>query len=267
METFLAYLGSVCRQSLNSSLRTIDVARRTGYSVQQIRNLERDGAIGQAQRTASGYRVYREEHVRAALAYRWLAAGVGPVRAKDLLRVAHRSTPVELAARLDTAHAELAAERRLLARAERAVETIAGERIDDTRPTDAMTVSELAGALGIPASTLRHWDAEGLVVPGRSASGRARSYQPEDVRDARIVHQLRQAGYRIGAVRDLLPQLRGADRLEEVAAALATRDQSIASRSLALLRAAGYLADVLRSEGGTGGQPERGAWSSGSAQV
>ncbi len=254
-------------ETLNSALRTVDVARRVGYSVQQVRNLERDGAIGPAQRTASGYRVYHEEHVRAALAYRWLAAGLGPVRAKELLRVAHRSTPVDLAARLDDAHAELAAERRLLARAEEAVEAIAGEWIEDPRPSDAMTVSELAGALGVPASTLRHWDTVGLVVPGRTAPGGARSYQPADVRDARIVHQLRQADYRIGSVRELLPDLRGAGRLDQVAAALDARHQAIASRSLALLRASGYLADVLRPAPGGGGQPDRGAWSSGSAQV
>jgi hypothetical protein len=70
--------------------------------------------------------------------------------------------------------------------------------------------SELADVLGVQPSTLRHWDAEGLVVPDRTASRSERTYSPSDVRDARIVHQLRMAGYRIGPLKDLMPQLRGA---------------------------------------------------------
>ncbi|MGW5170200.1 MerR family DNA-binding transcriptional regulator [Streptomyces nodosus] len=71
-------------------LRTVDVARRAGYSVQQIRNLERDGVLPPTTRTASGYRVYGERHLRSALACRALAAGVGPVEAKEIVRAAHR---------------------------------------------------------------------------------------------------------------------------------------------------------------------------------
>ncbi|MFE7711419.1 MerR family transcriptional regulator [Streptomyces sp. NPDC057486] len=60
-----------------------------------------------------------------------------------------------------------------------------------------MSVSELAAALGVRPSTLRHWDAEGLVVPDRVPSRGTRRYSPAQARDARIVHQLRSAGYRM----------------------------------------------------------------------
>lgn len=69
-----------------SGLRTVDVARQTGYSVQQVRNLERDGILPLAARTRTGYRAYTLMHVQAALAYRALAAGVGPVDAKRVMR-------------------------------------------------------------------------------------------------------------------------------------------------------------------------------------
>ncbi|MEX2970149.1 MerR family DNA-binding transcriptional regulator [Streptomyces sp. C184] len=52
----------------SSALRTVDVARRAGYSVQQVRNLERDGVLPPATRTAAGYRRYGELHVHSALA-------------------------------------------------------------------------------------------------------------------------------------------------------------------------------------------------------
>ncbi|MFV2174394.1 MerR family transcriptional regulator [Actinomadura sp. LOL_016] len=222
-----------------NSLRTVDVARRSGYSVQQVRNLERDGVLPPAARTPSGYRIYGEVHVRSALAYRALAPGTGPVEAKRIMRAAHESPSGPLAL-LDAAHARLHTERLHVAHARTAAEAIAAEPVTDVRPSDAMRVSELADALGVRPSTLRHWDAEGLVVPHRGPTG-ARVYSPGDVRTARIVHQLRAAGYRIDALRELLRELRH----DEVMTALAARDASIDARSAALLHAAAALSALL----------------------
>ncbi|WP_280309980.1 MerR family transcriptional regulator [Nocardia abscessus] len=222
-------------------MRTVDVARRAGYSVQQIRNLERDGVLPMAIRTATGYRRYGELHLRSALAYRALAAGVGPVEAKRIVRAVHEGPFAQVLALLDAAHARLHRERADLELAQRAAAAISAEPIADVRPSDAMSVSELAAALGVRPSTLRHWDAEGLVVPDRVSAQGTRRYSPAQVRDARIVHQLRSAGYRIDLLRRLLPGLpRG-----EVAAALAARDANITARSRALLDAASALGAVL----------------------
>jgi DNA-binding transcriptional MerR regulator len=222
---------------LGDRLRTVDVARRSGYSVQQVRDLERTGVLPPAARTAAAYRVYGEVHIRSALAYRALAAGVGPVAAKRIMRTVHTGPARDVLAMLDAAHADLDRERRALALAKNAAEAISLEEIDDVRPSDSMSVSELATALGVRPSTLRHWDAEGLVVPDRV--GTARRYSPAQVRDARIVHQLRSAGYRIDPLRSLMPNLR------EVRTALAARDASIATRSRALLDAAVHLSAML----------------------
>ncbi|MEU1897972.1 MerR family transcriptional regulator [Nocardiopsis dassonvillei] len=231
----------------STAMRTVDVARRSGYSVQQVRNLERDGVLPPAARTASGYRVYTEAHVCSALAYRALAAGTGPVEAGRIVRAAHGYPASDLLALLDAAHARLHTERRELALARQAAEAIAAEPVGDVRPADSMGVSELAAALGVRPSTLRHWDAEGLVVPGRTSPGGTRRYSPADARDARIVHQLRMAGYRIAPLRSLMPQLRRAHRWDEVMAALAARDASIDARSAALLEGAAALGALLRS--------------------
>lgn len=225
-------------------LRTAAVARRTGYSVQQVRNLEHAGVLPAATRTRAGYRNYGEVHVRSALAYRALAAGTGPVEANRIMRAVHQRPVPEVLTLLDAAHARLDRERRELALAKDAADAISAEAIEDVRPSDSMTVAELAAALGVRPSTLRHWDAEGLVTPDRVGVRAARRYSPAHVRDARIVHQLRGAGYRVDALRALLPDLRrGAS--DSVHAALAARDESIAVRSRALLDAAAALGAVL----------------------
>jgi DNA-binding transcriptional MerR regulator len=248
VETFGRWDAGGGMPSRKSALRTVDVARRTEYSVQQIRDLERDGVLPVAARTPSGYRLHTEIHVQAALAYRALAAGIGPVGAKELLRAARRGPTSEVLALLDAAHARLHTERQELALAREAAGSIAAEPIDSPRQSDAMSVSELAAALGVRPSTLRHWDDEGLVVPHRAAHG-ARTYSPADVRDARIVHQLRRAGHRIEPLRALMPDLRRAGRLDELRTALAARDESITSRSRSLLAGATALSALLAATG------------------
>jgi DNA-binding transcriptional MerR regulator len=229
----------------SAGMRTADVARRVGCSVQHVRDLERDGVLPPAARTASGYRTYREVHLQSALAYRALAAGVGPVEAKKIVRAFHLCPTAQALALLDAAHARLDTERADLRQAKEAARTIAGEPIDDVRASDAMSISELADALGVRPSTLRHWDAQALVTPDRDPVRGTRRYTPAQVRDARIVHQLRRAGYRITPLQALMPQLRRTRRSEDVESALAARDVSITTRSRALLDAAAALAAVL----------------------
>ncbi|WP_328419700.1 MerR family transcriptional regulator [Streptomyces sp. NBC_00443] len=226
-------------------LRTVDIARRCGYSVQQVRNLERDGVLPPATRTATGYRVYGDVHLQSALAYRALAAGAGPTEAKGIVRAVHHSPAPQALALLDAAHARLDAERTELRLAQEAARAIAGEPIEDVRASDSMSVSDLAAALGVRPSTLRHWDAEELVVPNRDAARGTRRYTPAQVRDARIVHQLRRAGYRIAPLRALMPELRRARRSEDIASALAAREAGIATRSRALLEGAVALSAAL----------------------
>jgi DNA-binding transcriptional MerR regulator len=246
METLSLRLKGFGVSGLKSrDMRTVDVARRAGYSVQQVRNLERDGVLPPAMRTATGYRVYGEIHLQSALAYRALAAGVGPLEAKKIVRAVHRLPTSQVLALIDAAHARLHAERTELRQAKKAAQAISGEPIDDVRASDSMSVSELAAALGVRPSTLRHWDAEGLVVPDRDPARGTRRYTPTQVRDARIVHQLRKAGYRIVPLRALMPELRRARRSEDVASALAARDAGIATRSRALLDGAAALSAVL----------------------
>jgi DNA-binding transcriptional MerR regulator len=229
----------------SGSMRTADVAHRVGCSVQHVRNLERDGVLPPVTRTATGYRTYGEVHLQSALAYRGLAAGVGPVEAKKIVRAFHQCSVSQALALLDSAHARLDTERADLRQAKEAARAISSEPIDDVRASDSMSISELAAALGVRPSTLRHWHAEALVTPDRDPVRGTRRYTPAQVRDARIVHQLRKAGYRIAPLQALLPQLRRTRRSEDVDSALAARDISITTRSRALLDGASALRAVL----------------------
>jgi DNA-binding transcriptional MerR regulator len=238
-------------------LRTVDVARRSGYSVQQVRDLERLGVLPPAVREPNGYRAYSERHVRALAAYRGIAAAAGPVEARRLLALLHGATLAEAAAAIDAVHASLARERDEAERARAALRVIREEHdaARRARPGDAMTIGELGVALGVRASTLRFWDQEGLIHPDRVSTLGARRFPPSAVDEARIVVALRSAGYGVPAVREIIGRLRELGGTDAVDRILAERLDRIATRSIAVLRAGSDLAAIL--ERGESRRPDR----------
>lgn len=232
-------------------LSTAAVAADTGYSVQQIRDLEAQGVIESAPRQGNGYRVFSARHVRDLHAYRDLAGAVGPVDARRVMREIRVLALDEAAALVSSLHSELDRERAETLEARRALLVIRAEAAIDVEPTesDTMTITELAGALGVRASTLRFWEKEGLVTPQRVATnaGSARRYPLAAIREARIVAALRAAGYRIPDIHRALIALRDLQDIDVSLSVLDSRVRDIAARTLSLLRAGTVLAEVIAS--------------------
>ena len=254
-------MGETAGDGQRMPLRTVDVARASGYSVQQVRDLERLGVIPPATRSGNGYRAYELVHVRALGAYRGVAGAIGPVVARQLLAELRTQPIADAAAAIDAAHVRLARERDEALRAQQALQAIEGEQgaSDRERAADAMTITELAAALGVRPSTLRFWEQEELVVPERVTTLRARRYPLRAIHEARIVAALRNAGYGIPSVREIIGSLRALDRaldgavdeagngIGDAARILQQRLDEIAARSIALMRAGGDLAWVIES--------------------
>jgi DNA-binding transcriptional MerR regulator len=221
-------------------MRTVDVARQAACSAQQVRKLEAAGVLPPVKRTPGGWREFDGTHLASLLAYQGLSVAVGPVQARHLMVTAHSDLPA-LMAKIDAAHARLHRERCDLAEAREAVRHISNEPIVNVKASDAMSITELASALDVRTSTLRHWEAEHLLTPSRGPH-RARVYSPADARDARIVHQLRQAGYRIQPLHILLQQLREEGDWDNL---LDDRSRDIETRSRALLGATIKLSEAV----------------------
>jgi DNA-binding transcriptional MerR regulator len=245
-------MGEPANGARRAPLRTVEVARESGYSVQQVRDLERLGVIPPAARSGNGYRSYTPVHVRALHAYRGLASAVGPVEARRLLAELRTQTLAEAASAISAVHVRLARERDEVLRAQQALRAIRAEPTapGTERESDAMTITELAGALRVRPSTLRFWEEEGLVHPERVTSLRARRYGLSAIRSARIVAALRSAGYGIPAVREIMDSLHGLDGPGDTRRILRERLDTIATRTVALLRAGTDLAAVV-----TAGRP------------
>jgi DNA-binding transcriptional MerR regulator len=223
------------------------LAAVSGYSVQQIRDLERLAVIPSSLRRPNGYRQFDGVHLVALRAYRNLVVAVGPVVARTTMREVRALPYDEAIARIVGLHVALARSRDDTVIALQALDAIVDESAHEAPalPEDSMTITELSLALGVRSSTLRFWEQQGLITPERRGPARTRDYPPEAARDARIVAALRAGGYRVPAVRAIMASLVGAGDPVEARDALQGRLRSIASRSEALLRAGTDVADLL----------------------
>ncbi|WP_019180503.1 MerR family transcriptional regulator [Microbacterium yannicii] len=234
-------------------MRTAALGRLVGYSTQQVRDLERLGVIPAAQRRANGYRRYDRRHLIALRAYRALVAALGAVPARRLMpRLI--DGPIDLAAEaIDELHASLSRDRTRVREALRGLDAVLADRADVFDDRDAMSIGELAQALDVRPSALRHWEEEGLVHPERIRGTAARRYGGGAIAEARIVAALRAGGYPLPPIARILTELRAHGRTEDSRRVLETRLAELSRRSIALLEGAGDLHALLseRSAGVT----------------
>ncbi|WP_200303969.1 MerR family transcriptional regulator [Streptomyces adelaidensis] len=236
---------------LRLRLRPVDLARLAGVSTQQIRNYEEAGVLPPVPRSASGYRVFGDAHRRALLTYRVLSRGYGAVVATRVMRTVHDGDVPGALALVDEAHAALHAERVSLRAASEALETLAGERPEDDVPGTDLLIGEVAALLGVRTSTLRVWEAAGLLSPRRERGTGYRHYAPDEVRDARFILSLRRNHYLLDQIRPVLDDLRLEGGTSALRSAIGTRHAALTTLTTAMLEGAGHLHTYLAA-GSTG---------------
>lgn len=230
-------------------LRPVDLAREVGISTQQVRNYEAAGILPPAPRTESGYRRYGTRHLDALRTYRALVPGFGPGTAAAIIRAVHEGDERRVLRLVDASHSALHEQRLATDAASEALDTAAGQFRDaGPEPGPALRVGELAARLRVRTSTLRVWDAAGLLTPTRERGTAYRSYGPVEVRDARIIAMLRQGRYGFAQIRPVLDGLRRTGSTEALRAAVAERRAAHDRQSRHMLRGASALDAYLSAE-------------------
>lgn len=227
-------------------LRPIDLARAAGLSTQAVRNYEEAGILPPAARTTSGYRVYTPVHTAALRAFLALLPGHGHATATAIMRAVGQDAPEEAFRLIAGSHAQLLEDRATLLAVERA--------LGDLEPASlagpgggGLFVGPLARQLGVRPATLRAWERAGLVRPRRDPLTGYRVYDEADVRDARLIRQLRRGGYLLEQIAPLITQVRAAGGLEPLEGTLRDWHGRLAARGRALLSGAAALEAYLRS--------------------
>lgn len=225
-------------------LRPVDLARGHGLSTQAVRNYEEAGILPAADRTPHGYRAYTSLHARALRAFLALVPGHGHRTATSIMRAVNQGAVDEALRLIDESHVQLLEDRRTLQAVERALSDLEPTPVSGAGP-EGMFVGPLAEKLGIRPATLRKWEKAGLVHPRRDTRTGYRVYDEADVRDARLVHQLRRGGYLLEQIAPLITQVRAAGGLEPLEAALSDWRGRLSARGRAMLTGAAELEAYL----------------------
>jgi DNA-binding transcriptional MerR regulator len=225
-------------------LRPVDLARRAGVSTQLVRNYEAAGILPPAPRSDTGYRQYGPEHVSALLTYRALAPGFGAQTATEIMRAVHDGDEALAYRLVDAAHAALHEQRLATDAASEALAALAAENVDELAGP-SLLVGELAHRLGIRTSALRVWEAAGLLAPTREPGTKYRRYGPEQVRDARIIHMLRQGRYYFEQIKPVLDGLRRTGSTDALRTAIAERRAAHDRQTKAMLHGAALLHELI----------------------
>ncbi|MGY1455113.1 TioE family transcriptional regulator [Streptomyces sp. SS8] len=237
-------------------LRPVDLARGHGLSTQAVRNYEEAGILPAADRTPHGYRVYTPLHARALRTFLALVPGHGHQAATAIMRAVNEGAQEEAFRLVDESHAQLLEDRRTLRTVESALRDLdtgadpgAGRAPRAGSGSGGVFIGPLAGRLGIRPATLRKWERAGLVRPHRDPRTGYRVYGEAEVRDARLVHQLRRGGYLLEQIAPLVDRVRAAGGLEPLEAALRDWHGRLSARGRAMLTGAAELEAYLRERG------------------
>ncbi|WP_223881351.1 MerR family transcriptional regulator [Nesterenkonia ebinurensis] len=222
-------------------MKPADLAASAGVSTQQVRNLEAAGVLPAAERTATGYRIYTDEHLSALHCYQALARGHGAPTARTIMTSVVRGSVAKALALIDASHQALHEQRQRLAQTVQALNAINTALDEPLYRRVPMSIGELAHLLGVRTSALRVWENAGLLAPERLPYRRHRSYDVEDVRDARVIRLLRQGHYRFTRIRPIIEELRRTGSGDGLRAALGERQMAFTARARAMLHGAALL--------------------------
>ena len=227
---------------LRSSLRTIDLARAAGISVQQVRNYEALGLLPPAERSKSGYRLYTQRHLVALKTARSLVPGYGWQRTPAIMQALHRGDLGTALATIDARHAELAGKRRECDQTLSALHTLAAQPapVQSSRYPQKFRVGEAAKQVGVRVSALHFWEQQALLHPVREKSSRYRLYDEQQMQRLRIVVLLREAGYGFDVIQSVLNEL-AAGRPEKAIVAVEKRREELTRTSWVCIEALAHL--------------------------
>jgi DNA-binding transcriptional MerR regulator len=212
-------------------LRTADLAKATGISVQTVRNYEERGFLPAAARSPTGYRLYTSRHLYALRVAQMLVPSFGWWHSRNILAHIHQDDLNVALATIDARHGELHHERQATEETLRLLRetsaTLPRLLDDKQRYRDGVPISEAAKIAGVRTSALRFWEELGLLQPRRDKNSHYRLYDAEQLRRLQVVALLRKGNYRFEAIRTVLDQI-AQGSLEEAFAAAEKRLQELA---------------------------------------
>ncbi|MBO0996045.1 MerR family transcriptional regulator [Bacillus sp. SD088] len=188
-------------------LRPIDIANKLDVGTSALRHYEAWGIVPKAIRKANGYRVYTEVHEAYFQCIRAMYPGFGMAIVRRVMPLLQENKFTEALWEVNAVQAEIFERRQ---QAIDAVDILSPDNIQDfmkKQQKKYYAIGEVEAELHVPASTLRHWEKEGLITPKRNTENGYRIYTREDMRRLLIIRTVQSSVYLLEKVRDVLDKM------------------------------------------------------------
>ena len=188
-------------------LRPVDIAKKLDVGTSALRHYEEWGIVPPPKRKPNGYRVYTEVHEAYFQCIRAMYPGFGMETVKKIMPMIQENKFTEALWEVNKIQADLFQRKQ---QATEALEILKDENMQqfmDKRNKKWYTIGEVEKEIEVPATTLRHWEKEGLITPERDPESGYRMYSREDIRQLVIIRTVQSSVYFLESVKDIIEKI------------------------------------------------------------
>lgn len=188
-------------------IRPIDIAKKLGITTSALKHYEKWGIVPPAERAPNGYRLYTEEHAAYFECIRAMFPGFGVDVTKQVMKKLQEREVDDALWIVSEVQARLQQDKILAERTIRILETEQLDAVDARGRKKELTIGEVAAEIGVPASAIRHWEKEGVLILPRDQDNGYRKFDGAQIRQIMIIRILRSANYPLEVIKDILHEL------------------------------------------------------------
>lgn len=188
-------------------IRPIDIARKLDIGTSALRHYEAWGIVPLPKRKPNGYRIYTEEHEAYFQCIRAMYPGFGMATVRKIMPMIQQREFTKALWEVNNIQAELYQKKQ---QATQAMEILNPDKMESflkKRNKKWYTIGEVAHEIEVPATTLRHWEKEGLILPNRNPENGYRQYNHEDIQRLLIIRTMQSSVYLLDIVRDAMEKI------------------------------------------------------------
>ena len=197
----------------NKYLRTSDLARAAGIHANTVRLYADWGLLPPVERSASGYRLFTQQHLDCLRLARTIYAAEYPGRGLRASGNAIIQCAVtdDWQGALTKAREHLVTVKTELQHAETAAEVLEHWAQNEQAKADEilLPLGEVARLLGVSHDVIRNWERDGLLRARRNPDNNYRRFGVREIERLRIIHMLAHAGYSHMAILRMFIELDG----------------------------------------------------------
>ena len=191
-------------------MRGIEIAKKLNISTSALRHYESWGLVPKIERAKNGYRIYTSEHEAYFQCIRALNAGFGMDLVKKVIPLIINGKIHDALWLINKAQVNLYTEKETV---QKTVEILDSKDLTELtdikkyRDKNYFTIGEVAKEANVSASSIRHWEKEGLIKPERHKESGFRIYSPSDIRRVFIIRTVQRVVYSLDIVREVLSDI------------------------------------------------------------